>query len=169
MSSSFTASRYLGLLNGVGKVLVENAGRDHFAQRGVMLQLQVHIVDAGLAQAGVAFEGLQGFKVESTERGLFAEHGAGEGFAVSCAQVGGANRVHLAQDVGQVQGGQQVCFFECAGVAGQLFGRLVGGVAVAFDAHGGGLHAEAHVSAEALIDAGIQHGVGSQDVQEPGV
>ena len=50
-----------------------------------------------------------------------------------------------------------------------LFGRLVGGVAVAFDAHAGGLHAEAHVSAEPLVDAGIQHGVGAQDVQEPGI
>ena len=42
----------LGLLDGVAEVLVEHPGRDHFAQCGVVLQFQVHIVDAGLSQAG---------------------------------------------------------------------------------------------------------------------
>ena len=131
-----------------------------------MLQFEVDVVDAGLTESGVAFQGLQGLKVESTEGGFFSEHGAGQCFAVGCAQVGDPNGVDLAQDVGHVQRWKQVRFVQCATVGGDLLRGQVCGVAVAFDAHAGRLHAQAYVAAQPLVDTGVQHGIGADHIEE---
>ena len=154
------------LLDRVGEALVEDAGAEHLAQVGVALQTQVDVVDGGLLQVGVAFQGLQPLEVERAERRLLTEHRTGDRAAVGEAQVGHLDRVQFTQGVRQVHAGHEVQFVQTALQAVDLLRReVVDHVDFpAADAHVGRLDAEADVAREALALADVQHAVPAPDV-----